>query len=105
MSGARKHATAKAWQGSMLIGVLGFAAAWAWTLLASGGGVWLLLTKGPWPLTNGWFALFSGVAICPLLASFLKVNFATDVSWHLRLAAAALIFLAGHAALLVQGRM
>jgi hypothetical protein len=24
--------------------------------------LWLLWTKGPWPLTNGWFALFSGLA-------------------------------------------
>ena len=45
---------------------LGFVAAWAWTFPAAGGGAWLLLSKGPWPLTNGWFALFSGLAVSPL---------------------------------------
>ncbi len=88
-----------------LVGALGFVAAWAWTLLAGGGGVWLLLTKGPWPLTNGWFALFSGLSLCPLLASFVKVNFGRVLSWPLRLGTAAFIFLAGHVALLVEGRM
>jgi hypothetical protein len=39
---------------------LGWIAAWAWTFLAAGGGLWLLWTKGPWPLTNGWFALVFG---------------------------------------------
>ena len=77
-------------------------ATWAWTLLAGGGGVWLLLAKGPWPLTNGWFALLSGVAICPLLASFLTVNFAIAYSGRVRLAAAALFFIAGHAALGIE---
>jgi hypothetical protein len=85
-----------------LAGALGFVAAWTWTLLAAGGGVWLLLTKGPWPLTNGWFALFSGLALCPLLAAFVKVNFGRALSWPLRLGTAAFIFLAGHAALFVE---
>ena len=85
-----------------LAGALGFIAAWAWTLLAGGGGVWLLLTKGAWPLTNGWFALFSGLALCPLLASFVKVNFGRAMSRPLRLGTAALIFLAGHVALFVE---
>jgi hypothetical protein len=84
MSGAGRRAATNSRQGFTLLGALGFAAAWAWTLLAGGGGVWLLLTKGPWP-------------------SFLKVNFGAVLLW--RLAAAALIFLAGHAALLIQGWM
>ena len=88
-----------------LASVLGFVAAWAWTLLAAGGGVWLLLTRGPWPLTNGWFALFSGLALCPLLASFMKVNFARALSWPVRVGVAVLIFLAGHVALLVERAM
>jgi len=85
-----------------LLGALGFVAAWIWTLLAGGGGVWLLLTKGAWPPTNGWFALFSGLALCPLLASFVTANFGAVLSWPMRIGAAALIFLAGHLALLVE---
>jgi hypothetical protein len=85
-----------------LIAAFGFVAAWAWTLLAGGGGVWLLLTKGAWPLTNGWFALFSGLALCPLLAAFVRVNFGRTLSWPVRLGTAALIFLAGHIALFVE---
>jgi hypothetical protein len=46
--------------------LLGLIAAWAWTVVAGGGGLLLLLEKGPWPLTNGWFALLSGIAACPL---------------------------------------
>jgi hypothetical protein len=46
---------------------LGWIAAWAWTIVAGGGGLWLLWTKGPWPLTNGWFALLSGLSACPAL--------------------------------------
>src|SRR6202795_4404704 len=38
---------------------LGWIAAWAWTIVAAGGGLWLFWTTGPWPLTNGWFALLS----------------------------------------------
>ena len=87
-----------------IVVALGFLAAWAWTLVAGGGGLWLLLTKGPWPLTNGWFALASGIAVCPLLASFAKINFAVSLSGRIRVAVAALFFIAGHAMLLLEGR-
>ena len=40
---------------------LGSIVAWIWTALAGGGGLVLLLTKGPWPLTNGWFALLQPI--------------------------------------------
>ena len=83
---------------------LGWIAAWAWTLAAGGGGLWLLLTRGPWPLTNGWFALASGIAVCPLLASFARINFAVTLSGWMRVAAAALFFIAGHAMLLLEGQ-
>jgi len=53
-------------------GMLGWIAAWTWTILAGGGGLWLLWTKGPLPLTNGWFALLSGLAACPLTAWLFK---------------------------------
>ena len=32
-------------------------AGWAWFLIAGGGGFGILLLRGPWPPTNGWFAL------------------------------------------------
>jgi hypothetical protein len=46
---------------------VGVLAAWAWTLVAGLGGFLLLLYLGPWPLTTGWFAMFSGLTACPLL--------------------------------------
>jgi hypothetical protein len=41
-------------------------AGWAWFLFAGGGGLGILLIRGPWPPTNGWFALLSGLAACPV---------------------------------------
>ena len=52
--------------------VFGWLVAWAWTIIAGGGGLGLLITRGPLPLTNGWFALFSGISACPLTAWLLK---------------------------------
>lgn len=77
---------------------LGWLAAWAWTLTAGGGGLWLMLTKGPWPLTNGWFALASGVAACPLTAWLLQRYGRITLPGWSRFAAALLIFIAGHIA-------
>jgi hypothetical protein len=77
---------------------LGWAAAWAWTIAAGGGGLWLLWTAGPWRLTNGWFALLSGIAACPLTATFLKRYAGFAPSGYVRFAAAALILIAGHIA-------
>jgi hypothetical protein len=68
--------------------ILGEAAAWLWTLLAAGGGIMLLIERGPWPLTNGWFALASGLASCPL----------NRLSGRTRFVAALLIWLAGQIA-------
>jgi len=81
---------------------LGWIAAWAWTIVAGGGGLWLLWTKGPLPLTNGWFALFSGIAACPLTAWLLKRYTGIAVSGPVRIAAAALFFIAGKIALRVE---
>jgi len=50
-----------------LAALIGLSLGWAWTALAGGGGLMLLIQKGPWPLSNGWFAMFSGLAACPLL--------------------------------------
>jgi len=47
---------------------IGLIAAWAWTIVAGIGGLGLIITLGPWPLTNGWFALFSGLSACPVTA-------------------------------------
>lgn len=68
--------------------IVGEIAAWLWTILAAGGGIMLLVERGPWPLTNGWFAVASGLAACPL----------TRLSGRTRFAAAFLIWLAGQIA-------
>jgi len=54
---------------------LSWIAAWAWTIVAGGGGLLLLWRKGPWPLTNGWVRpAFGGFGLFgngwPLLLSF-----------------------------------
>jgi hypothetical protein len=79
---------------------LGWIAAWAWTIAAGGGGLLLLVEKGPLPLTNGWFALLSGLSACPLTASLLKKLAGITISGRVRLSAAALFFIAGRTALL-----
>jgi hypothetical protein len=84
-----------------LAATLGWIAAWAWTIVAGGGGLWLLWTRGPWPLTNGWFALFSGVSACPAISWFSKKYAGVTVSGYVRLAAAAFFFVAGRIALAV----
>ena len=83
--------------------VLGVVVAWAWTLLAGVGGLLLLLFLGPWPLTNGWFAMFSGLAACPLLPRVLRRTLRVDVRWRSLLGVAALIMVAGRIAVAVEG--
>jgi hypothetical protein len=73
--------------------------AWIWAIAAAGGALWLLAAKGPWPLTNGWFALASGIAACPATAWLLKYGAGIVLSGRVRFAAAAFFFLAGQAAL------
>lgn len=80
---------------------LGWIAAWTWTVLAGGGGLWLMWTKGALPLTNGWFALFSGLAACPLTAWLLNKYAGITASGWVRIAAAAFFFIAGKLALRV----
>jgi hypothetical protein len=55
----------------------------------------LLIEKGPWPLTNGWFALFSGVAGCPFTAVLAKRIFGFRLSGWIQFASAVTIWLAG----------
>jgi hypothetical protein len=72
-----------------------------WGVMAGGGGLWLLLTRGPWPLTNGWFALASGISGCPLTAWVLKKSVGISVSAWTQFAFALLFFIAGRIALKV----
>src|SRR4029077_21176863 len=63
----------------------------------------LLIQKGPWPPTNGWFALCSGVSACPLTAWLLKKYGGFEPSGTVRLAAAVLFIVAGRIALAIEG--
>ena len=75
-------------------------AGWAWCLFAGGGGLGLLLLRGPWPPTNGWFALASGIAACPLIGKLLR-NSSLKISGWQQLGAAVLLVSLGRAALLL----
>jgi hypothetical protein len=72
--------------------------AWAWTVVAGGGGAMLLIERGPWRLTNGWFAVGSGVAACPLTAWLANRILGISLSGRARFVVAALIWLAGQMA-------
>src|SRR5436309_3123633 len=75
--------------------------AWAWALLAGLGGLALLIHEGPVPVTNGWFAMFSGIAACPLTASLLKRYTGVMISSRAQFVLALLIFVAGRVAVVV----
>jgi hypothetical protein len=77
---------------------LALAAAWFWTVLAGFGGFLLLLRLGPWPLTNGWFAMFSGLLACPMLPRLLQKAFHLRVRWAPLVVASAAIMIAGRIA-------
>ena len=83
---------------------LGWGVGWAWTVVAGGGGLALLITEGPWPPTNGWFALFSGISACPLTAWLLKKYAGGWSLGWVRFAVAALFILAGRIVLAIEGR-
>ena len=76
-------------------------AAWAWALIAGVGGLALLIHQGPLPITNGWFAMFSGLAACPLTASLLRKYAHVTVPGYVQFAIALLIFIAGRVAVTV----
>ncbi|HUI40920.1 MAG TPA: hypothetical protein VL523_03015 [Terriglobia bacterium] len=80
---------------------LGWTAVWAWTIVAGGGGVGLLVLRGPWKPTHGWFALFSGLAACPLTAALLKKYAGITVLGWVRVGVAVLFIVAGRIALRV----
>ena len=97
----RVSAAERTRQMRLSISSLGRIAGWAWTFIAGGGGLWLLSTRGPWPPTNGWFALLSGLAGCPLVAWSLKKYAGISVTGWLQFAVAVLSFVAGHVALTI----
>jgi hypothetical protein len=75
--------------------------AWGWFFLAGVGGLMLLINRGPWPITNGWFAMFSGIAVCPLTASLLRRYLGVPVSRLAQFVVALLIFIAGRIAVVI----
>lgn len=83
---------------------LGWLVAWVWTIVAGGGGLGLLITRGPLPITNGWFALFSGISACPLTARLLRKYAGISLSGWARFAIAVLIIVIGRLVLKIEGR-
>src|SRR5690242_2763353 len=81
--------------------VIAWLVAWGWALIAGVGGFLLLVHEGPWPITNGWFAMFSGMAACPLTARLLKRHARIVVPGYAQFAVALLIFIAGRVAVVV----
>jgi hypothetical protein len=61
----------------------------------------LLIDEGPWPLTNGWFAMFSGIAACPLTARLLKRYAGINIPLSVQLAVALSISIAGRIAVVL----
>jgi hypothetical protein len=78
--------------------VIVYIVAWGWTLLAGVGGLMLLIHEGPLPITNGWFAMFSGLALCPLTRWALRRYASIAISRNLQFEVALAIFIAGRAA-------
>lgn len=74
---------------------------WTWALLAGIGGLALLIHQGPLPITNGWFAMFSGIAACPLTARLVNRYARIAVPLYMQFGVALLIFLAGRVAVVV----
>lgn len=80
------------------LAVIGWSLAWGWALIAGVGGFLLLVHQGPLPITNGWFAMFSGIAACPLTATLVKRYGGIAVPSFIQYAVALFIFLAGRVA-------
>jgi hypothetical protein len=95
--------TQPAWS-RKLAQITGSVLAWFWTILAGGGGLGLIITLGPLPLTNGWFALFSGISACPLTAWLLKKYYDLTLSGWTRFALAVLFIVIGRLVLKIEGR-
>src|SRR5690348_7346863 len=85
----------------VIVTAIALLAAWGWALLAGVGGLVLLIHEGPWPITNGWFAMFSGAAACPLSAWLLKRYADIRVPLWAQFAIALLIMIAGRIAVVL----
>jgi hypothetical protein len=83
---------------------LGWTAAWGWTIVAGIGGLGLIITLGPWPPTNGWFALFSGLSACPLTAWLLRKYAGITFPGWARFVVAVLFIVVGRLTLKIEGR-
>jgi hypothetical protein len=94
--------TQRAWS-RKLARIIGSVLAWFWTVVAGGGGLGLLITRGPLPLTNGWFALFSGISACPLTAWLLKKYYGITLTGWARFALALLFIVIGRLVLKIEG--
>lgn len=84
-----------------ILSVIAWVVAWAWALIAGVGGFLLLVHQGPLPITNGWFAMFSGIAACPLTGRLLMRYARVGVPTYIQFAVALLIFVAGRGAVVV----
>jgi hypothetical protein len=80
---------------------LAIVAGWAWCLFAGVGGLGILFLRGPWPPTNGWFALMSGLAACPLIGHLLRKSARLEVRGWQQFSAAILLVSLGRLALMV----
>jgi hypothetical protein len=81
--------------------VIAWLVRWGWALIAGVGGFLLLVHQGPLPITNGWFAMFSGIAACPLTGNLVKRYARVVVPDYIQLAVALLIFMAGRVAVVI----
>ena len=72
-----------------------------WFIVAGLGGLGLLIQRGPLPVTNGWFAMFSGFSASPLTAWLLKRYWGIEFPPWARFAAALCWFLAGRLAVVL----
>ena len=83
------------------LGWLAIIIGWLWFLFAGGGGLGILLLRGPWSPTNGWFALLSGIAACPLIGRILRNSTHLKVYAWQQFGAAALLVAMGRLALTI----
>jgi hypothetical protein len=82
---------------------VGWVVAWGWGLLTIIGGLGLIITLGPWPPTDGWFALFSGLAAWPPTAWTLRRYRGINFPGSARFVAAFAIILLGRLTLKIEG--
>ena len=61
----------------------------------------LLIHQGPLPITNGWFAMFPGIAACPLTASLVRRFVGVRISARAQFMVALLVMIAGRIAVVI----